>query len=394
MKRVSFAILFVFFCTVSCGPDDSNTNQQDPEEQTENPSTEVTLNLINAFPNLSFNQPLDLQSPVDGSNRIFVVEKGGIIKEFINESSTDQFTEFLNVSGSLSTASEQGLLGLAFHPEFGSNDYYYVHYNPNSSISRISRFTAPASGQSTSLGSEFVLMDIPQPATNHNGGQLAFGPDGMLYLAIGDGGGAGDPDNNAQNRTNLLGTILRIDVDNPSGGLNYGIPSDNPFVAETISRSEIFAYGLRNPWRMSFDSQTGDLWTGDVGQGEREEINRISSGGNYGWKLFEGTNCFSGDCNSNGLVPPVFEYDHSNADRSITGGYVYRGTMANSLSGKYIYGDFVSGRIWAMELDGSSNEELFSSGLNIASFGTDANQELYVCSFDGSIYTIEETTSN
>lgn len=392
MKPVFLISLFAILLVFSCGTDDSDADQENNEEQNENPNPSITLELVNAFPNLSFTQPLDLQSPSDGTNRIFVAEKGGLIKVFGNSDSVDNFDVFLDVSGNLSTESEQGLLGLAFHPDFSSNGFFYIHYTPNTSTSRISRFSAPPQSNGADARSELVLMDIPQPATNHNGGQLAFGPDGFLYLAIGDGGGAGDPDNNAQNRSNLLGNILRIDVDNFDAGLNYGIPSTNPFIDESNVRPEIFAYGLRNPWRMSFDSQTGTLWTGDVGQGAREEVNSIESGGNYGWRLFEGTNCFSGDCDDTGLIPPVFEYDHSNADRSITGGYVYRGDDLTTLSGRYIYGDFVSGRIWALALDGSSNEFLFSSGLNIASFGTDANEQLYVCAFDGSIYTFVETT--
>jgi glucose/arabinose dehydrogenase len=203
---------------------------------------------------------------------------------------------------------------------------------------------------------------------------------------MGDGGGSGDPDNNAQNKTNLLGNILRIDVDNTQNGLNYAIPADNPFINDIDSRDEIFAYGFRNPWRMSFDTGTGRLWTGDVGQNQIEEIDVVELGGNYGWKLFEGTSCFSGDCNDAGLIPPIFEYNQDNGDRSITGGYVYRGEELTALQGKYVYGDFVSGRIWTLTEDGSTNELLLESGFNIASFGTDANQELYLCAFNGTIY--------
>jgi len=392
MKRFPFIPILTLFLIFSCGTDDADVNQEDDVEQTDDPNETVSLELINAFSGLSFAQPLDLQTPDDGTNRIFIIEKGGLIKVFSNEPDVVQLDIFLNLSGNLSTESEQGLLGMAFHPNFSSNGYFYVHYNPNTTISRISRFTAITN--IADLGSELVIMDIPQPETNHNGGQLAFGPDGLLYLAIGDGGGAGDPDNNAQNRSNLLGTILRIDVDNPSDGLNYGIPDGNPFIGASNVRPEIYAYGLRNPWRMSFDTQTGDLWTGDVGQGAREEISIIEARGNYGWKLFEGTDCFSGDCDDTGLIAPIFEYGHGNGDRSITGGYVYRGSNLSTISGKYIYGDFVSGRIWALELDGSNNELLLESRLNIASFGTDANQELYVCAFDGSIYKFSETSSN
>jgi glucose/arabinose dehydrogenase len=238
--------------------------------------------------------------------------------------------------------------------------------------------------------SESVVLEIPQPRTNHNGGQLAFGPDGHLYISVGDGGGAGDTNGNAQNRANLLGNILRIDVDNTLGSLNYSIPPDNPFVDEPDFRSEIYAYGFRNPWRMSFDTQTDKLWAGDVGQNTIEEIDIIELGGNYGWNLYEGTDCFSGDCNDSGLMNPIFEYSQRSGDRSITGGYVYRGTENPSIIGKYIFGDFVSGRIWAFDEDGGSNRILAETGLGITSFGTDADQELYVCAFDGNIYKFEE----
>ncbi|MEO0570123.1 MAG: PQQ-dependent sugar dehydrogenase [Bacteroidota bacterium] len=391
MSRFPFMACAFFLLICACGTDDSDNEGGNNEGQTENPDNSITLELVNAFPNLSFNQPLDLQSPKDGTNRIFIAEKIGLIRVFSNGPNVQQANTFLDLSGNLSTDSEQGLLGMAFHPNFSSNGYFYVCYTPNRSVSYISRFTATPNSGTADNNSELVLLEIPQPFTNHNGGQLAFGPDGLLYIAMGDGGSGGDPDNNAQNRSNLLGNILRIDVDNPDSGRNYGIPQDNPFIGQAVSRDEIYAYGLRNPWRMSFDVETGSLWTGDVGQDEVEEIDVIESGGNYGWKLFEGTRCFSGDCDTNGLMPPVFEYDHSNGDLSITGGYVYRGTQNSSLTGKYIYGDFVSGRIWALALDASSNELLLSSGLNIASFGTDDNQELYVCAFNGIIYRFRET---
>ena len=371
------ALVFVW----SCNPEEVDADKpHDPD---------LTLELVNAFPDLSFELPVDLQVANDGSIRIFVVEKPGVIKVFDNNESSDVLDIFLDLRGEISTVSEQGLLGLAFHPNFSSNGYYYVHYNPNRSTSRISRFTAH--GNTTISGSEMILMDIPQPMPNHNGGQVMFGPDGFLYLSIGDGGGAGDPGNNAQDLTNLLGTILRIDVDNPDDGLNYGIPDSNPFTGQAGIRPEIFAFGLRNPWRMSFDPVTGNLWTGDVGQNAREEIDNITSGGNYGWRLFEASECFSGNCDNTDLQAPVFEYDHGNNDRSITGGYVYRGNRLTTIAGKYIYGDFVSGRIWALETNGSANELLLTTGRSISAFGIDGENELYLCDFDGGIYKFIET---
>lgn len=377
MKKIKYLLLFVFTGLVSCDSDDTNAPIIDEEGK------EVAL--VNPFPNLSFNQPLDLQSPDDGTDRIFVVEKRGRIVVFENDSTTTSVTDFLNIS-TISSASEQGLLGLAFHPNYGSNGYFYVFYTPSANLAVVSRFTVSDDVNVADAGSEVVILEIPQPETNHNGGQLSFGPDGYLYIAVGDGGGAGDPDNNAQNRTNLLGNILRIDVDNEDNGLNYAIPATNPFVNEASVRPEIYAYGLRNPWRMSFDVQAGSLWAADVGQGAREEINTIVSGGNYGWRIFEGNSCFSGDCETTGLEAPIFEYGHDNGDRSVTGGFVYRGTELPSLVGKYVYGDFVSGRIWALDATNDTNALLLEPRLSIASFGTDNENELYVCDFGGTIY--------
>lgn len=392
MKILKLLFACFLLCSISCETEETNfelIDESNDDEQNEN----VAVSLVNAFTNLSFTQPLDFQSPDDGTNRVFIVEKGGQIQVFENNPSVAESTTFLDLGNGISTTSEQGLLGMAFHPNYQSNGYFYVCYTPTVGTSVISRFSVSGDANITDNDSELVLMEIPQPETNHNGGQIAFGPDGYLYIATGDGGGGGDPQNNAQNRANLLGNILRIDVDNTDVGLNYGIPDDNPFVNDLDSRDEIYAYGFRNPWRMSFDVQTGTLWTADVGQNELEEIDIVTNGGNYGWNLFEGTSCFSGDCDTSGLIAPIFEYGQSNGDRSITGGYVYRGSDMSSLAGKYIYGDFVSGRIWALAADGSENELLLASRLSIASFGTDSSNELYICAFDGLIYKFVETTT-
>lgn len=379
MKRLKYLSALIFVSLLSCDSDETSTVPVDEEGQ--------ELALVNAFSNLSFNQPLDLQSPDDGTDRIFVVEKRGRIVVFENDAEIAVSTDFLNLSG-ISTASEQGLLGLAFHPNYSSNGNFYVFYTPTAGLAVVSRFSVSGDANVADASSEEVLLEIPQPQTNHNGGQIAFGPDGFLYIAVGDGGGGGDPDNNAQNRSNLLGNILRIDVDAQENGLNYAIPASNPFLNDTSVRPEIYAYGLRNPWRMSFDVQDGTLWTADVGQGAREEINTIVNGGNYGWKILEGTTCFSGDCETAGLEAPIFEYGHDNGDRSVTGGFVYRGAAIPSLAGKYIYGDFVSGRIWALDVAGGVNELLLESRLSIASFGTDNDNEIYVCGFGGTIYKL------
>jgi glucose/arabinose dehydrogenase len=290
---------------------------------------------------------------------------------------------------------EEGLLGLAFHPQFAINRFFYLDYttaNPRRTV--IARFPVTANNPDQGdKGSEQVLLEVSQPYENHNGGQLAFGPDGYLYIAMGDGGGAGDPHGNGQNRSSLLGKILRINVDTTTGNLNYGIPSDNPFVSNTLGyREEIYVYGLRNPWRFSFDPATGWLWTGDVGQNRVEEIDIIEKGKNYGWNIVEGNLCYSPmqNCNQNGLEPPVWTYDHVQGG-SITGGFVYRGLELAELIGYYVYGDFISGRIWALRYDGVSdpvNTELLDTGLNIASFGIDEKNEVLICAFDGKIYRL------
>lgn len=371
------------------GPDDSRPIDPIPEN---------SISLQNAYPNLRFSKPLDFQSPEDDTDRIFVVEQGGTIKVFPNNETVSESTTFLDISSNLVNRDELGLLGLVFHPNYRSNGLFYVMYTSSSDLAVVSSFQVSSSNPDVAdASSETILLRIPQPFTNHNGGQLAFGPDGYLYIAAGDGGSGGDPQGNAQNLTNLLGKILRIDVDRTENGLEYAIPSDNPFVSSRSSRHEIYAYGLRNPWRFSFDVQSNVLWAGDVGQNVIEEIDVIESGANYGWNTFEGTQCFnSATCDTNGFVAPVFEYDQSANDRSITGGYVYRGQTLNSLQGLYIYGDFISGKIWGLSTNlGSTltNQLLVESRLPISSFGTDSNNELYVCAFDGAIYKFVEASN-
>ena len=374
-----FSVALAIFC-FSCGDDDALAVSPIPNG---------SIGISDAFPNLGFSRPLDLQSPADGSDRIFVAEQEGVIKVFENTTSVAETSNFLDISNNIASTGELGLLGFTFHPDYATNGFVYVMYTPSESLSVLSRFTVLQSDENTiDAASETVLLEIPQPFTNHNGGQLAFGTDGYLYIASGDGGGAGDPEGNAQNLENLLGKILRIDVDREEDGLQYAIPADNPFVGSDTYRPELFAYGLRNPWRFSIDEPTNTIWAGDVGQGETEEINRIENGGNYGWNILEGTSCYaSTNCVEEGTIAPFYEYDHDANDRSVTGGYVYRGTVIPSLTGYYVYGDFISGRIWTLDPQGN-NQLLVETGLNIASFGTDANNELYVCSFDGHIYRL------
>ena len=354
----------------------------------------VEYSLEVAFPNLSFTRPVDLQNARDGSNRLFVVEQQGRVLVFPNEANTDEAKVFLDIRNRVNDGNnEEGLLGLAFHPQFENNGLFYVNYTANNKT-LIARYTTSlADADQGDVSSEAILLEFDQPFSNHNGGQITFGPDGFLYIASGDGGSGGDPDGHGQRTNSLLGAILRIDVDNQDPGLNYAIPDDNPFVNENGARAEIFAYGLRNPWRMSFDVQTGTLWSADVGQNSFEEINIIEKGKNYGWNVMEGFACFSPrtDCDQTGLTLPVWDYSHDRGDLSVTGGFVYRGSTLPSLEGTYIYGDFISGRIWSLDArdrDNPDNTELLNADVNISSFGVDESNELFICGFDGFIYRL------
>ena len=356
-----------------------------------------------AFPNLTtFNRPVDLQHAGDSSNRIFVVEQAGIIHVFENNREAATKNEFLNIQSQVRrNGNEEGLLGLAFHPDYANNGFFYVDYsasNPRRTV--IARFQVDNSDPDlANPNSRLVLLEVNQPFSNHNGGQIAFGPDGFLYISLGDGGLANDPNGNGQNRQTLLGAILRLDVDDPAGGKNYGIPGDNPFAGNNQGfREEIYAYGLRNVWRFSFDFETDRLWAADVGQGAREEIDIIENGKNYGWKIMEGAICrpSTSGCNQSGLELPIYDYSHS-LGQSVTGGYVYRGPGVPDLQGSYIYGDFVTGRIWALNYDGTNlaeNTELLNTSLFISSFGIDQNNELYICAFDGRIYRFKPTVTS
>lgn len=336
-----------------------------------------------AFPALAFAAPVDIQIAPDGSKRIFVVEQEGTISVFQNTQDAQTSTTFLNIKSKVTSGGERGLLGLAFHPDFKTNGYFYVNYTTGSPLkSVIARYQAQTPASNTASTTETVLLTFSQPFDNHNGGALQFGKDGFLYIATGDGGNGGDPDNNAQNKKSLLGKILRIDVNSNNKG-NYGIPADNPFTGNAEgNREEIFAYGLRNPWKMSFDTGSDQLYVADVGQNKREEINLITNGGNYGWRIKEGIDCYNpaSNCDENDLIEPIHDYTQTDGDKSITGGYVYRGESIKSLQGKYIYGDFVSGRIWALETENNrmkSNTLLLDSDGSISTFGQDENGEIY-----------------
>ena len=347
------------------------------------------------FPNLTFRRLTNLVQPDDGLASIFVTEQPGRILVFPDDPEVTELFVFLDISDRVSERdNEEGLLGLAFDPDYRNNGYFYVYYSaasPRRSV--VARFSVSQDDpNSTDRDSEVVIMEIPQPAGNHNGGQLAFGPDGYLYISLGDGGRSGDPFGNGQNTATLLGSILRIDVSGTSNGNNYRIPTDNPLVGVAGARGEIWAYGLRNPWRFSFDEQTGLLWVADVGQNRWEEIDVVQKGLNFGWSTMEGRHCFSPGrgCDATGLQLPVAEYDRSDGC-SITGGYVYRGSEGNSLLGAYVYGDFCSGKIWGLRYDGTSVTEhrlLVDSDLSITSFGQDLAGNLYILSRNEGIYTL------
>ncbi len=350
-----------------------------------------------AFPGLpSFASPvLLLQAPGDDT-RWFVVEQGGVVREFAASAQADSASVFIDISARVVAGGEGGLLGLAFHPEFQTNGRLFASYTTGGPFrSVLSEFATDAAG-AVDTGSERVIYEIDQPEGNHNGGHIAFGPDGLLYWGLGDGGGGGDPGENGQDTTNVLGTIVRIDV---NGATPYAIPPDNPFASNSncidgfgqMSCPEIFAYGLRNPWRFSFDRQLGTLWAGDVGQGNWEEINRVELGLNYGWDEREGAHCFEPATGCSLMnVDPVTEYDHS-VGFSVTGGYVYRGAAFGTLQGQYLFGDYVTGRIWRVAEDaplGTAPTEVADTDLSIASFAEGLDGELFIVDYGGEIFRL------
>jgi glucose/arabinose dehydrogenase len=342
----------------------------------------------------NLDRPIDIVHPGDGSGRLFIVLQEGKIVVYNGTRVLPK--PFLNITGAVSCCGEQGLLSLAFHPQYETNGFFYVYYVNTTGNLVLARYKVSSRENIANKNSRRILLTIPHPQFgNHNGGKLLFGKDGFLYLSVGDGGGGGDQNNNAQNLGTLLGKILRLNVNGPSP---YSIPADNPFVNRAGAREEIWAYGLRNPWRISFDKLRGHLYIGDVGQGEWEEINfenRRSSGGvNYGWRRMEGRHCFNppSNCNIGGLKLPVAEYDHSQGC-AVTGGFVYRGTSIPSLRGTYLYADYCRGTIWGLrKVAGKwTNQQQLSSGMNISTFGEDENGELYIANHspDGAIFRIE-----
>lgn len=419
--KILCLLVFVALLGACGGGGGGGSNQPPPQNPIARPSNtdclagdppgNAGLRMNNAFPNLSFSQPLALIAAPSG-NRLYVVERGGSIRAFDNDPTVTASSLFADISGQVATQGEGGLLGMAFDPDFANNGYVYLSYtaavpadqqiaNQRVLWSRISRFETVPDRSAIIPASEQILLQIDQPFTNHNGGQIAFDNSGLLFIGLGDGGSGNDPNQNAQDVTNLLGAMLRI---NPSmadttRGLPYSIPTDNPFVGNHNCAAggcpEIYAWGLRNPWRWSFDRATGQLWAGDVGQVNREEVDLIERGQNYGWGCYEGTRRntdYSGNCPAQlQHSPPIHEYPRSDGS-SITGGYVYRGSSIPSLNGDYVFADYGSGQVWALE-DPYGNPQrrtLLSTTHLIASLGEDAQGELYLIFIDnGQIQRIE-----
>ena len=351
--------------------------------------------------------PLDVVNAGDGSNRLFIVQRGGLVRIF--NGTTLLPAPFINLADTVLDNGEQGLLSLAFHPDYSNNRYFFVWYTDKEGDLTLARYQASSGNPNTAdQQSEVVLLEIPKPGTpyftNHNGGKLNFGNDGYLYVSIGDGGNGGDPFNNSQNGNSLFGKMLRIDVDNINTPPYYSIPPDNPYVSNPSVRDEIWALGLRNPWRWSFDRLTQDMWIADVGQGSREEINFRSAGNtggiNYGWRCYEGNSAYntSGCGASSNYVLPIFDYPHNNSTGgySVTGGLVYRGSQYPLLTGWYVCADYVSGNVWKIYPNGSNWIVSQQTGLpgGIAGFGEGENGALYAVSLNaGALYEVQATTS-
>jgi glucose/arabinose dehydrogenase len=364
-----------------CGSQFDNETP-DPPDGTE----PVTLEMVAS--GLSF--PLYLTAP-DGDSRLFIVEKGGTIRVVTGGALLP--LPFLDISAQVSTGGEQGLLGLAFHPQYAVNGRFVVHYTDAAGDTQVSEFRVSDNPDVADAASEVSILEHDQPFPNHNGGQVLFGPDGYLYIMLGDGGSADDPGGRGQSLADLLGSILRID---PLDGGGYAVPPDNPFVSTAGARPEIWSYGLRNPWRVAFDPATNDLYIADVGQTRWEEVNVADGAGrglNFGWNIMEGPECFQdASCDQDGLALPVLSYDHGEGC-SITGGFVYRGAAIPALQGHYFYSDFCQGWVRSFRFENGSAADQFqwptlAPGGSVPSFGRDATGELYVMSAAGVVFKI------
>lgn len=367
---------------------------QDPPQPM--PDTPLAVKAVRAFPELKFSRPVLLTNAGDGSNRIFVAQQQGKIFVFPNKPDVEDpelFMDWEKKTVYKNEEFEEGVLGLAFHPKFKTNGEFFMYYTEVPHISVISRFKVSKDNPNKAdPASEEQILRIPQPYWNHNGGTIAFGPDGFLYIGLGDGGAGNDPHKNGQNPNTMLGKILRIDVDHQDAGKKYAVPKDNPWVGKEGAATEAYAMGIRNTWRMSFDRQTGALWQADVGQDFWEEINLITKGGNYGWNLREGMHKFKdGSDKRADLIEPIWEYHHT-VGKSITGGYVYRGKKVPELVGCYLYADFVSGKLWGLKYDDkakkvTANYILQGDNLPVMTYGEDEAGEVYFTTPFGQIFT-------
>jgi glucose/arabinose dehydrogenase len=386
MQRLLFILASVCALLVAACSGEDATNRPEAPASAQSPADPggiPTVRLQRVFPNVSLQRVTGLYQSPDG--RWFALEQAGRVLVFPDQQDA-QSRLFLDLTSKVSTAgNEEGLLGMALAPDFAQTGVFYLYYaaaNPRRTV--LSRFQA--AGDAANAGSERVLLEVSQPFPNHKGGQIGFGPDGFLYVALGDGGSARDPMGHGQDLSTLLGSILRIDV---SGNAAYSSPPDNPFAGRQDAAAEIWAYGLRNPWRFSFDLQTGDMWAADVGQNSREEIDVITKGGNYGWAIMEGTQCLGGGngCNQNGLIPPLFDYAAAGGNCAVTGGFVYRGQAIAGLRGAYVYADYCSGLLWALRRQGNTAGEQAQI----------AEADFLISSFaqgnDGEIYALEHASS-
>lgn len=354
------------------------------------PNGSVTLELEEVASGLT--GPVYATSP-PGDSRLFIVEQPGRIR--IVQNGQLAAAPFLDISSRVASGGERGMLSVAFHPQYGTNGFFYVYFTGPGGEIRIERFTVSTNPNAANAASAKVILTAPHPRGNHNGGLAMFGPDGMLYLGLGDGGGGGDPDRNGQNSNTLLGALLRIDV---NSGDPYGIPTGNPFAGRSDARPEIWAIGLRNPWRFAFDPPGGNLYIADVGQGELEEVNVVAStraGVNYGWNIMEGSSCYNAaTCNRDGLELPKLEYRHLGNACSVTGGFVYRGAAIPEIRGHYFYGDYCAGFVKSFRYEnGAATDEHtweFGNIGTITSFGQDAAGEIYITTGGGVVYRISK----
>lgn len=356
--------------------------------------TPVTIRYELASLVSGLSSPVDIQIPPDATERLFIVEQAGVVR--VVQGGVLLATPFIDIGSAVTSGGERGLLGMGFHPDYAVNRRFFLNYTRTVSgqlQSVVAEFQTSAGDANVADTPARVVISVDQPFDNHNGGQIRFGPDGYLYVGWGDGGSRGDPLGNGQNMDTFLGKLLRIDVDSTQP---YVVPPDNPFVGQAGIRPEIWASGFRNPWRFSFDGSTGRLFVADVGQSSFEEVDIVTKGGNYGWNIMEGLHCFEppAGCATAGLELPIVEYNHGEGS-SVTGGFIYRGSAMTELQGRYLFGDFITGRIWSLEEDTSgawTRNLLLDTSLNISCFGLDRAGELLVTDYGGSVFRLRKAS--